>query len=76
MFVKGKEIYKFKTDNKNVNVPTQCCLGSISNGFGTTDSREISLKVNVYNFSVGYNAIDKSDILNIDKNLMVKNNIK
>ena len=76
LFVKGKKIYKFKTDNKNVNVPTQFCLGSISNGFGATDTREVSLKGNVYNFSVGYNAIDKSDILNIDKYLMVKNNIK
>ena len=29
-----KEIFKFKADNKNVNFPTQFCLGSISNGFG------------------------------------------
>ena len=30
---------------------------------------------NVYDFSVDYNAIDKSDILGIHKHLMVKNNI-
>ena len=30
----GKEIFKFKADNKNVNFPTQFCLGIISNGFG------------------------------------------
>ena len=29
---------KFKADNKNVNFPTQFCLGSISNGFGATES--------------------------------------
>ena len=30
LFVNRKEIYKFKADNKNVNFPTQFCLGSIS----------------------------------------------
>ena len=29
----------------------------------------------MYDFSVGFNGIDKSDILNIHKYLMVKNNI-
>ena len=36
---------------------------------------KISLKGNAYDFSVDYNSIDKSDILNIHKYLMVKNNI-
>ena len=30
----------------------------------------------IYDFSVDYDAIDESDILNIQKNLMVKNNVK
>ena len=30
LLVNGKEIFKFKADNKNVNFPTQFCLGSIS----------------------------------------------
>ena len=47
----------------NVNFPTQFCRGSISNGFNATESREVSLKTNVYDFSVDYHAIDKSDIL-------------
>ena len=72
LFVNGKEIFKFKAV-KCVNFPTQFCLESISNGFGATNSREVSLKGNVYNFSVDYHAIDKSDILNIHKYLMVKN---
>ena len=71
-----KKIFKFKADNKNVNFATQFCLGSISTGFGTTESREVSLKGNVYDFSIDYNAVDKSDILNIHKYLFVKNNIK
>ena len=75
LFVNGKEIFKFKSGNKNVNFLTQLCLGSISNGFIATESREVSLNGNVYDFSVDYNFIDKSDILNIHKYLMNKNNI-
>ena len=76
MFFNGKEILKCKADNKNVNFPTQFCLGSISNGFSATESREVSLNRNVYDFSIDYNSIDKSDISNIPKYLMKKNNIK
>ena len=32
-----------KSDNENVNFPTQFCLGGISNGFGTIESRELYL---------------------------------
>ena len=73
--VNGKEIFKFKAGNKNVNFPTQFCLGSISNGFNATESREVSLNGNVYDFSVDYNSIYKSNILNIHKYLITKNNI-
>ena len=65
LFVNGKEVFKFKADNKNINFPTQFCLGSISNGFSTAESRELYLNGNLYDFSVHYNSIDKSDILNI-----------
>ena len=67
LFVNGKEIYKFKADDKNVNFPTQFCLGSISNKFDAADSRQLSLKGNVYDFSVDYDTINKSDIINIHK---------
>ena len=76
LFVNGKEIFKFKADYKSVNFPTQFGLGSISNGFNVTESREVSLNENVYDFSVDYNSIDKSDILIIHKHLMTKNDIK
>ena len=75
-FVNGKEIFKFKAENKNVNFPTRFCLGSISDGFSATESRKVSLNGNVYDFPVDYNSLDKSDILNIHKYLMTKNNIK
>ena len=61
---------------KNVNFSIQFCLGSISNGFTITESREVSLNGNVYDFSVDYNSIDKSGILNIHKYLMTNNNKK
>ena len=62
-FVNRKEILKFKANNENVNFPIQLCLGSISNKNGAIDSREVSLKGNLYDFSVNYNSIDKSNIL-------------
>ena len=72
----GKEIFKFKVSNKNLNFPSQFCLGSISNVCRATESTEVSLDGNMYDFSVDYNSIDKSEILNINRYLMTKNNIK
>ena len=66
-------MFKFKAGNKNIDFPTQFCLGSISNRFSASEFREVSLNGNVYNFS---NSIDKSDILIFHKYLMNKNNIK
>ena len=76
LFVNVQEIFKFKANNKNVNFLTKFCLGSIIKWFGTAESRKAFLVGNVYDFSVDYNGIDKSDILNIHKYLMTKNNIK
>ena len=73
LFVNGKEVFKFRADNKNVNFPTQFCLGSISNGYKIS---KVYLNGNVYDFSDNNNSINKSDILNIHKYLMTKNNKK
>ena len=43
LFVNGKEIFKFKGNNKIVNFPTQFCLASLSNEFSATESRKVSL---------------------------------
>ena len=66
LFFNGKGIFKFKADNQNVNFPTR----NISNGFSNTESREVSLNGNVYDFLVDYNSIDKYDIKKIHKYLM------
>ena len=58
------------------NFPSQFCLGGISNKFDYVDLNEVFLNGNVYDFSVDYDAIDKSGILNIHKYLMAKNNMK
>ena len=63
-------------DTKNVNFLTQFYLGNISNGFSATESREVSLNGNEYDFLVDYHSIDKSEILSIHKYLMTKKNIK
>ena len=52
LFVNGKELIKFKADNKNNKFPTRFCLGSISDGLSATESREVSLNENMYDFSV------------------------
>ena len=74
LFFNGKKIFKFKAENKNF--PTKLCLGGISNGFNATESREVSLNGNVYDFLVDYSYVDTSDTLNIHKCLISKNNIK
>ena len=43
------------------------CLESISNRFGATESGEVYLKGNENVFLLDYNAIDKSELLNIHK---------
>ena len=72
LFVNRKEIFNFKADNKNVNFTTQFCFESISNRFGATEPKERSFKGDTYNFSLNYNI----DILNLEKYIMVKENIK
>ena len=78
LFINGKEIIKFKADNKNVNFPTRFCLGSISDGVSATESREVSLNGNVYDFSVDYSSIvlQFHTSVTIHKYLMTKNNIE
>ena len=58
LFVNGKEIFKSKAKNKNVDFPTRFYLGNISNGFNATEFREVPLKRDLYEFSVDYNSID------------------
>ena len=51
-------------------------IWKIYNEFTAIEPREVSLNGNMYDFLLHYNSTDKSDILNIHKHLMYKNNIK
>ena len=64
-FVNGKEIYQFKTDNKNFHFWIQFCLRSILKKFDAIDYIEVSLEGNLYDVSVDYNTIAKSVNLSI-----------
>ena len=74
--LREKKISNFKTDNKNTIFPTQLCRGSISETFDYVESKWVSFKGTVYDFSVDYKAIVKCETLNIDNYFMVQNNIK
>ena len=41
MFVDGKAIFKFKSDNKNEGFPTKFCLGNIPEKFDVDESGEV-----------------------------------
>ena len=74
LFVNGKEIMKFKAKDSEIN-PQELCLGNISKDWSTYNMKKTSLKGCVYDFSVDYDAIEVSDILDIHKYLMEKNGI-
>ena len=74
LFVNGTEIIKFKTKDSEIN-PYELCLGNISNYWSVDDMKKTSLKGYVYGFSVDYDVIEVSNILDIRKYLMEKNSI-
>ena len=74
LFVNGTEIIKFKTKDSEI-VASPLCLGKISKDWSTDNLRKSSFTGYVYDFSVGYDAIDVNDIKDIHKYLMKTNNI-
>ena len=69
LFINGTEIYKFKAKDFQI-VATPSCLGNISKDFSVDNKKKAEL--NVYDFSVDYDAIAVDDILDIHKYLMRK----
>ena len=74
LFVNGTEIIKFKAKDSEINA-YPLCLGSISKDWSTDHLKKTRLKGFVYDFSVNYNAITVTDILDIPKYLMKKNEL-
>ena len=73
-FVNGKETYKFTAKDSEIN-PYELCLGNISKDLSIDDMKKTSVKGYVYDFSVDYDSISTSDILDIHKYLMKENGI-
>ena len=75
LFVNGKEIHKFTAKDSEI-APYELCLGNISKDWSIDTMKKTGLKGCVYDFSVDYDAILLSDIIDISKYLMKKNETK
>ena len=74
LFVNGIEIIKFKTKGSEISAyPLR--LGNISKDWSVDNMKKTGLKGYFCDFSVDYNAIAASDILDIHKYSMKKNEI-
>ena len=74
LFVTSTEIVQFKAKHSEISA-YPLCLGNISKDWSVDNMKETGLKGYVYDFSVDYNAIAVSDVLDIHKYLMKKNEI-
>ena len=74
LFVNGTESHKFKAKDSEI-VPYSLCLGNISKDWTNDNMKKTGFNGYIYDFSTDYNVINKSDILDIHKYLMKKNNI-
>ena len=72
MFVNGTEIIKFKAKDSGI-TSYPLCLGKITKHWSVDNTKKTGLKGCVYDFSVDYDAIAVSDILDIHKYLMEEN---
>ena len=74
LFVNGTKIIKFKAKYSEI-VPYSLCLGNISKDWTNDNMKKTGFNGYIYDFSTDYNVINKSDILDIHKYLMKKNNM-
>ena len=66
LFVNGTEIIKFKAKDSEITA-YPLCLGNISKDWSVDNMKKTGLKGYVYDFSVDYDTIAFSDILDIHK---------
>ena len=74
LYVNGIEIHKFKAKDSEIFVGP-ICLGNISKDWSRDNMKKTKFTGYVYDFSVDYNPIAVSDVKDIHKYLMEKNNI-
>ena len=75
LFVNATNIYQFKAKDSEIK-RYPLCLGNVSKDFTAFNVKTTGLSGYVYKFSVDYNIIDSSNIINIHKYLMKKHDIK
>ena len=73
LFVNGTEIIKFKAKNSEI-VAYPLCLRNISKDWSIDNMKKTGLGY-VYDFSADYDVVAISDVLDIHKYLMEKNEI-
>ena len=71
LFVNGTEITKFKAKDSEI-AAYLLCLVNISKDWSVDNMKKTGVKGCVYDFSVDYDSIEVSDILDIHKYLMEK----
>ena len=74
LFVNGTETIKFKAKDSEI-TPYKLCLGNISKDWSVDNMKGTGFNCYIYDFSVDYDAIAVSDILDIHKYLMEENKI-
>ena len=70
-FVNGKKVHKFTAKDFEIDL-YELCLENISKGWSVDNIKKTGLKGCVYDFSIDYDAIKVSDILDIHKFRFVK----
>ena len=74
LFVNGKEVTKFKSENSEL-IKYPMCLGNPSEDYDTNSLKNTGLYGNAYDFSVDYSAIPNDKIHDIHAYLMKKKGI-
>ena len=74
LFVNGTDFIKFKAEDSEITAYL-LCLANISKEWLVDNMKKTGLKSYFYDFSVDYDAISVSDILDSHKYLMEKNEI-
>ena len=75
LFVNSTEIHKFKSKVSEI-IENSLCLGNISKDWSINNMKKSGLKGFAYDFSVDYDYISTTDLLDTHKYLMETNKIK
>ena len=75
LFVNATKIHQFKAKDSEIK-RYLLCLGNISKALSVDNMKKTALNIDVYHFSVDYNIINTSNIIDIHKYLMKKHDTK